>query len=145
MTIIDRESMTFSVKACSDAHIVMSYVPGLTLYDSYEVALGVSDNHESVIMLGRGGEELVRESTPNLLDCNQDKSFWISWPYTDTGIIISAGSGSVVGTNSFISTEMTANTFKVNSVSVSTGGPSNVRGEWEFTQGKFIVLFVDFY
>ena len=47
-TTADMQHVVFSVRACNDAHIIMS--TGLFIvHDVYEVALGIKSNTESVI------------------------------------------------------------------------------------------------
>ena len=49
--------------------------------DTYEIDIGTSNNTRTVIRAGaRGqGEALVGVSTPDIVDCNEYRVFWMSW------------------------------------------------------------------
>ncbi len=105
-----------------------------TLYNAYEVALGIENNQKSIIMRERGGDSIGSTDTPNILNCDEYGLFWISWYYSTR--LIKVGYGGRLGDNSFLSAPMTGDFFKVNSVSVSIGGTSGTGGDWEFRQTK---------
>ena len=46
------ESFTFTVKACNDAHLVMTSIPGDYQTDVYEVVIGGSENTNTYIRRG---------------------------------------------------------------------------------------------
>ena len=49
----EREVLQFSVKACSDAHVMLTAVPGdYTADDAYEIVFGANSNKETYIRRG---------------------------------------------------------------------------------------------
>ena len=72
--VAQHDHVVFSARACADVFIALSHVPGDVNDRTYEIALGITANQESVI---RGGVTQVNEvkvSTPNILDCNSHRS-----------------------------------------------------------------------
>lgn len=124
----------FSVQCENDAHIVLNEIPGMTQYNAYEVALGIEQNTVSVIMRNRGGPDIRRENTPNILSADEFRHFWISWDYTKG--LVEVGKGVEVGSNSFLQGDISADKFRISSASVSIGGESEKSGLWEFRQTK---------
>lgn len=116
------------VTQCKEAYLVLSEIPGITLYNSYEIQLGINGNTESRILHNRGGTELVRESTSQILDCNEQRTFWITWP-GDHSSQLEVGKGEDPGIDIVMKASI-EDSFLLNSVSVSSGNEES--GLWEF-------------
>ncbi|XP_065219813.1 uncharacterized protein LOC135845271 [Planococcus citri] len=72
--------VNFKIKAPHDAHIALTSTP----YESkpmYEVFFGGWKNTKSVIRKDQTQPDVVEVPTPNLLNPNEYKSFWIKWEY----------------------------------------------------------------
>jgi len=74
-----KSSVTFRVRAAADAHIALSNVYGDTERRTYEIVLGGWNNTKSVIRFGGQGPSVAEADTPQLLDSDEFKSFWIKW------------------------------------------------------------------
>lgn len=114
LTVTGRTNAVFSVKACTDAHVALSEIPGLFTTNTYEIIIGGYGNAESKIRLGRD-TELKSESTPQILNCNDFRYFWVSW----AGGVIEMGSGLYVGQSQVIR-YVNPNPFLINGLSLST-------------------------
>lgn len=72
--------ISFKVKAPHDAHIALTSTP----YESkpmYEVFFGGWGNTKSVIRKNQEQPDVVQVPTPNIMNANEYKSFWIKWEY----------------------------------------------------------------
>ena len=76
-----RSYYVFKVKACQDAHIKLCKRARQIKSDTYEVRIGTESNQKTVIIPDPNDSHQVSADTPNVLDCNQYTSFWISWKY----------------------------------------------------------------
>lgn len=128
LTVLAKDHVIFSVQACKEAHVVLSEIPGVTFYNAYEIAIGVADNKESLIRHNRGGPTLVTAPTDNILNCDEQRQFWISWPGLHS-IELEVGHGDIVGQEKFMGTSLETS-FLLNSLSVSSGDTET--GKWEF-------------
>ena len=128
LTVTGHYHVTFTVQQCKEAYIVLSEIPGITLYNAYEIQLGISENTESRILQERGGTELVREQTSQILSCNEPRTFWVSWPGGVSGQL-EIGHGEVPGSDAFMKTSID-DMFMLNSMSISSGNTQT--GQWVF-------------
>ena len=70
----------FSVKACHEVRIALSYEPGNVTSKSYEIVIGGWSNVQSAIYdYDTPNEPVVTASTQNILHCQEHRSFWIQW------------------------------------------------------------------
>ena len=76
-----RTSMVFKVKACQDATIKLSKRFGLVDGSTYEVRIGAENNQKTIIIPDPESSHQESADTPNVLDCNQYKPFWLAWKY----------------------------------------------------------------
>lgn len=77
---VTSNGINFRVKAPHDAHIALASTP----YESkpmYEVFLGGWKNTKSVIRKNQEQPDVADVPTPNILNTNEYKSFWIKWEY----------------------------------------------------------------
>jgi len=123
-------SITFQLKSCSDAAVLLSTAEDLVSPNFYEFFLGGSGN--SMIFLSRmHGSNDDSAMTPNLLDCDQMTSLWLSW---ENGRI-KAGTGSVVDQNVLLNWTDTIGPFDIKGIGIMSAWGSS--GEWIFTvEGK---------
>ena len=125
------DSVVVQVKACSNAHILLSEVFGETA-NIYEIALGVEDNKVSEIRQTVGGLGYTVAWTSDILSCDEFRTFWFMWV---DGIGLDVGRGSTVGSERFMRF-VDLKGKDINAVSFSTGSGStgqfrisNVGGE----------------
>jgi hypothetical protein len=90
----DQNALTFTVDACSDARIYLTYLPGVADSFAYGISLGIQDNLRSVIDKFPPNAESHSFSTTGILTCSA-QSMWISW----SSGLIQVGMGSSVGDN----------------------------------------------
>ena len=114
LTVTGRTNAVFSVKACTDAHVALSEVPGLFTTKTYEIIIGGYSNAYSKIRLGRD-IDLKTEYTQNILNCNEFRYFWVSWKDG----IIEMGAGLVVGSGQVIRYQ-NPEPFLINGFGIST-------------------------
>lgn len=82
--------LTFKVRTCNDAHILLSN----TLLDtsetnSYEIVFGAFENTRTVIRQGSHGNELAAADTPDIMNCDAFLPLWVKWENS----VITIGSG----------------------------------------------------
>lgn len=71
-------SVTFHVKAASDAHIFLSTKPNPPINEpGYEIVLGSASNTASEIRRGQKSENKTRIATNNIVSRDEWRSFWI--------------------------------------------------------------------
>ena len=129
LTVIGRTSNIFSLKACHDGHVGLAEVVGLSSLTMYEIVIGGWQNSKSVIRRARQGTIEVEASTPNILDCNSARNFWLSW---EDGVI-QFGTGGIVGQTRILS-YTDPNPYTVNSLTVATA--EGQIGDWRFFSGQ---------
>ncbi|XP_063447519.1 C3 and PZP-like alpha-2-macroglobulin domain-containing protein 8 [Mytilus trossulus] len=131
MDVLPTRFLTFEVKACFGAKF---YASSSDTKDStkplYEIAIG-SHHNERTIVRRRNDASLQASSriteqsdTQNVLSCNENRPFWISW---EAGSIM-VGSGNRVGENVLVSLT-DPDPFTVKVLGIMTG--SKVIGEWK--------------
>ena len=135
--VVGKTYFLFEVQACSDAHLAMAAIPHNSQTVSYEIVIGANANGFSLIRLGRQLPDIVRKSTPGILDCGSSRAFWVSWRSGR----IAVGRGSSVGSDQFM--ELNVNkSHSVNNIGVSTGFGSN--GTWKIESGVFGTILCAF-
>lgn len=128
MTVFDRHHITFAVRACSDARILLTKRPGIREPKSTEIIIGHNSNKE-VIIREFGSQELLESvDSPDILKCSEFRHFWLSWEHDG----YSLGRGVTVGVSKVI--EYAAlHEFMVNGISFD----SAERGvKWKFNDFK---------
>ena len=122
-------SITFQLKSCREAAVLLSTAEDLVSPNFYEFFLGGANN--SVIFLTKNhGSDDANARSPNLLDCKQMTSLWLSW---ENGRI-KAGTGSVVDQNVLLDWT-DARPFDIKGIGIMSAYGSS--GEWIFTvEGK---------
>ena len=76
---VTQSYFVFHVRACRDAHIVMSSRYGLVDSDTYEVVIGAGDNQQTLIRDERLGWTMSQQYTPEVLSCEQKRAFWVAF------------------------------------------------------------------
>ena len=117
--------MVFSVKACNDAHLAMAESEAKPNELAYTIQIGNYKNTKSVIRTSKkpGSENKALALTPNILNCDEFRTFWVSWRNGR----IQVGRGSVPKQRQFMEWE-DPRPLPVNFFSVSSGYGST--GEW---------------
>ena len=109
-----KETLAFKVTACQDAHLVVATVPFYKDTDAAEIIFGTNNNRETKIIADRqNSNDFQVVSTPNILDCDSSREFWISWD----GGMLRAGRGPVYS-DELVS--MAYNLVNVSAVSLTT-------------------------
>jgi len=83
--------LTFKVRTCNDAHVLLASTITDITSNAYEVVLGGYDNTKSDIRQGAHGPILVQVDTPNICNCDMFLSFWVRW----ANHVLEIGTGSV--------------------------------------------------
>ena len=130
MTVRERPYTIFSAMAPAQAHIALTEVPGVTRYNAYVVLIGAQSNQETWIRKDEGGSIIASASTPNILDPDNPRTFWISW-YDG---LLEVGEGDQVGVGRVVYADIET-TFELNSIYISSGY-EEVTWEFEQMEGK---------
>ena len=121
----------FHVRACRDAHVIMSSLYGHGDNNSYEVVIGAGDNQQTIIREAKLGWTVSQKDTPEVLSCEQTRAFWVSFD----GGRIRVGSGAEVYRQQMVHwNDPSASPHDVTAVSVSTGWGTS--GEWTFAASQ---------
>ena len=134
-TVTGETAVVVGIQACSDGHIGLSEVPGLSSLNMYEVVIGGWSNSKSVIRRARQGHIEVEASTPDILSCNSMKFFWVTW---EDGII-EVGAGGIIGQTRLLYFK-DPDPYTVNSITLATaGGHEGIFAYGQNTGSKNIV------
>ena len=63
-------NLVFTVHACSDAHLMLSYEPNVRTKNALEIVIGRLGNTITEIRQGQQGFVLVQATTHNILSCD---------------------------------------------------------------------------
>ena len=119
-----KETLSFSLQACSDAHLAITSVPLDHNQQSAEVVFGADNNQEVRVIPDRQDSDSYEVAhVHNVLDCGTPREFWISWD----GGVIRAGRGTPQQDELVSSPHSWVN---MSSVSLTTG--NNQNGIWKF-------------
>ena len=75
---VDRTDWTFNVKACKEASLALAPAASADL-PAYEIIIGAGNNDATSISRDKGGTAKTNDRSPNVLDCNTPRPFWVSW------------------------------------------------------------------
>ena len=67
------------MRTCREASVLLTTAPYNTDGDSYEIVIGAEANHKTVIKSKPSNTIHVEVSTSNVLNCEADKAFWLTW------------------------------------------------------------------
>ena len=123
LVVANKNSLMFSLKACSDGHVGLSEIPGLSSLNMYEVVIGGWTNTKSVIRRARQGKIEVEAQTPDILSCDLARYFWVTW---EDGVI-QMGTGGVLLQGTIL-TFTDPEPYTVNSVTLATS--DGYTGRW---------------
>ena len=117
-------SITFSVKAENDAHVLLSGEVARNVRGNQyiEVVLGGWSNGGSIIRVGNQNWK-ERIATPNILDAGSYRDFWVSWDQH----VVKVGRGLAVGQQMFLE-ESYPSTLNVKHLGIWNGYGSG--GAW---------------
>ena len=121
--VTDAGFITFQVRACSEARILLAQDPFDVTSPNYEIVIGGSSNTKTSIV--KDSTTLNEANTPGILSCDVPARFWIKWLPT-SGIIVGDG---ILGSRELVRYDNT-NMNPLYAVSISTGQGST--GEWQF-------------
>ena len=123
---VSRDYVQFSVRACSDAHVIVSEVPGRYIANAFKLVIGLNGNTQTSIVAQGGSTEPWVQDTPKILDCNIFKAFWIKWNKQ----VIVLGEGTDLDKNKKISL-YAPDMHPITGVSIATNG---VTGIWKISK-----------
>ncbi|CAC5357191.1 unnamed protein product [Mytilus coruscus] len=120
--------LTFQVKSCRDAAVLLSTATDLISPDFYEIFYGGAGN--SKIFLSRNyGINDASFSEANLLDCNNMVALWISWENSK----LQTGRGSILGQNKIMEWNDPNTPLDIAGIGIMSAWGSNA--EWIFLSG----------
>uniref|UniRef100_X2B7D1 Farnesoic acid O-methyl transferase domain-containing protein n=1 Tax=Capitella teleta TaxID=283909 RepID=X2B7D1_CAPTE len=120
-TVEHKQGIVFSVRACSDVHVILSDVIRDTA-DRYDIVIGGWANTKSAIRTFEQKEH-VSVSTPEINSCQHHRAFWITW---QNGAI-EVGQGEIIGLERIMDYQI-LDMYPVRAVGFSTGYAFN--GTW---------------
>lgn len=140
-SVMSQTSVVFRVQACKDAHLALSELMNNVNTRTYEIVIGGNGNTQSFIRDYATMLEGQRVDTPNIMDCNNYKAFWVKWEKNGSGRIM-AGQGAVVGQAVFIDW---VDNEKRNFQGFTISTYDNAPGLWDFSflQGDNHYLSLD--
>ena len=101
MTVAQTDHIVVKIKACSDAHILLTSLMHGVLspaMGSYEIVIGQRNNVTLLrTKLLDPSTNKVEVATEYILDCEDSRYFWVSW----TDGTVQVGRGTTVGTNRY--------------------------------------------
>ena len=107
--------------ACHDIRVSLATEQGIPIYDVY---LGAYDNTMSYIVVSYTTTNVSYHEESGLLDCDEYRSFWISWRDNEVNV----GKGEIVSLNNimnFKADRMIVNHLSFGSFSIA---------EWQFDE-----------
>ena len=127
LSVSGRWFMVFRVQACNDAHIGLAATAGNSENRLYEVVIGGNGNTQSFIRRTRLSSNEAVAETPDILNCNELRTFWIQWENNH----VEVGEGSVLNEGRFINWYDTTDPHVITAMALSTGWGST--GDWQFS------------
>ena len=121
---VDANQVVFRVMACSDAQVALSQLPGIFTHYTYELLVGVESNSKTILKSAIGGATLTEVDSPQILDCQSERAFWISWKFGE----LSFGKGSVPEQGRMLYYQNSADWHDINALSFLT--PAGTVGRW---------------
>ena len=116
--------LAFKVRACSDAHVILSSTQSASTAKYYEISLGIDGGRRSLLKFDNDPRDQVVSSTA-VLDCKHDRQFWLHWD-ADTGLV-RIGEGLLYGFNVLLSWT-NPDPFEIEAIGLST--KNSVPGRW---------------
>ena len=124
--MVDRDSVAFKARACSDVHVGLALYSGISAVNMYEVVFGGWNNSKSAIRSSMQQTPPEKEKEDrDVLSCTESRMYWVSWPQGR----IAMGRGTEVGQREILNWE-DPNFHEVNAISISNWYGFN--GTWEF-------------
>lgn len=98
-SIASQSWVVFQVMACRDAHVALTQQFNNLRSPTYEIIIGGNGNRNSFIRDGSTFQEFYRVDTPDILDCNGYRTFWVKWHEANN---LQVGRGAIVGKQKFM-------------------------------------------
>ena len=118
------KSLIVDIRSCGEAHLHLQ--PFYTEPQSYEVVIGAESNTKTSLYRETSTSVIHSENTPDVLDCLESRTFWISWENGQ----IDVREESLAG-NSLLSWTDT-NPLEVHMMALSSG-PGSEGAEWIYS------------
>ena len=132
-SMFGQNAFVVRVQACRDAHIALSELFNNVQSRTYEIIIGGNANMNSFIRDAETFHEKIRVDTPNILDCNNYRTFWVKW---ESDYTVTVGQGAVINRNTFLDwNDAEQRVFRGITISTYYGA----EGLWEFSflEGNF--------
>ena len=118
------KSLTVDIRSCAEAHLHL-----LSFYtdpQSYEVVIGAESNTKTSLYRETSTSVIHSENTPDVLDCLESRTFWISWEngHIDVREESLAGNSLLTWTDT--------NPLEVHMMALSSG-PGSEGAEWIYS------------
>ena len=85
--VLAHHHFTFQVSGCQEARIALTDIPFNASVNAYEIVLGSDNNMVTQIYRDAGSGQVVNEAnTPQILDCNMYRPFWVRY-HQHSGVI----------------------------------------------------------
>ncbi len=91
LSVVDFSSFVFRVQACQNVELRLAETIGSS---DIQITIGA----QNAISYITYGEHVIREDTPNILNCDEYRTFYVRW----TGSTIGVGTGSGIYYNQII-------------------------------------------
>ena len=80
VSVTGRRNFGMVVKACQDVYLALSHIPSNPRTLTYEIVIGGQRNTITAIRTSMNATSYAKQSsTPQILDCNTAKVFWLTW------------------------------------------------------------------
>ena len=118
------KSLTVDIRSCAEAHLHLYLIYNEP--QAYEVVIGAESNTKTSLYRETSTSVIHSENTPDVLDCLESRTFWISWENGQ----IDVREESLAG-NSLLSWTDT-NPLEVHMMALSSGSGSE-GAEWTYS------------
>ncbi len=120
VTVSGSSSFVFRVKACQNVRVILASVLGNSKYGASKIVIG-EDNMKSYFYLNVQEDNPLIVDTPNILNCNEFRAFFIQWTLNDVHV----GYGAFLGGTIFIDFDMTTRQLEPVQAIAMLNSPSN--------------------
>jgi hypothetical protein len=115
LTLSTCTSLVFHLKIATDAYLALTPTKGNYDGKIYEIVIGAFSNTCSIIRVAKQDNMVASGSSPNILDADSFRPFWISW--SNNNIIV--GKGAVVGDDILVAYDEYDTPVAVNYLSIT--------------------------
>ena len=130
-----QDYIIFEVKACKEAIVALTQVPGQVTKDAWVITFGTEDNTKtSVSQKGSSGVSTSYD-TKDILHCDEYREFWVRWADSKLDL----GQGNSTGENGIAEIQLGDDSNIYPFVIFDTG--ADAQGSWKFLSDAGRLLF----